>query len=47
MGWDPAVVPSALTIIEDGDILTEKCSIGHAATSQTAFLGGGLGGTEG
>lgn len=47
MGWDLAVVLSALAIVEDGDIFTERCSIGREATSQTAFLGGIFGGEEG
>jgi hypothetical protein len=46
MGWDLAVVLSALAVAEDGDIITEECSIGHA-TTQTAIFGGVLGGEEG
>lgn len=47
MGWDLAVVLAVLAVAEDGDIVTEKCSIGREATDQTAILGGILGGEEG
>lgn len=47
VGWDLAVVLSALAIAEDGDIVTEKCSIGREDTAQTGFLGGILGSKEG
>lgn len=51
MGWDLAVVLAALAIIEDGDVITEKCSIGREATVRTGIfdgiLGGILGGKEG
>lgn len=47
MGWDLAVVLSALAIAEDGDIVTEKCSIGREDTAQTGVFGGIFGGKEG
>ncbi|KAF8586053.1 hypothetical protein K439DRAFT_1387682 [Ramaria rubella] len=47
MGWDLAVLLAALAVAEDGDIITEKCSIGREATSETGFLGGILSGKEG
>ncbi|KZO92419.1 Cloroperoxidase [Calocera viscosa TUFC12733] len=46
VGWDLAVVLAVLGIAFDGDIITEKLSIGGDATNRTAFIGG-LFGKEG
>lgn len=43
IGYDLAVVLAVTGIVTDGDVVTQKLSIGGDATSQTAFLGGLLG----
>jgi hypothetical protein len=43
VGHDLATLLATLGILADGDILTEKLSIGCDATSRTATLGGALG----